>query len=62
MFMDKLADLVRTPKGRRLLREAKRLTHDPGRRAEIDEAGRRIAAQGARSSRGRSGPGHDRDH
>jgi hypothetical protein len=45
-FVDKLADLVRTPQGRRLLKEAKRLTHDPARRAEIDEAGRRLAAQG----------------
>jgi hypothetical protein len=45
MFMDKLANLVRTPEGRRLLKEAKRLTHDPARRAEIDEAGRRMAAQ-----------------
>jgi hypothetical protein len=45
MFMDRLAELVGTPKGRRLLREAKRLTHDPARRADIDEAGRRLAAQ-----------------
>jgi hypothetical protein len=45
MFMDKLANLVRTPEGRRLLKEAKRLTHDPARRAQIDEAGRRMAAQ-----------------
>jgi hypothetical protein len=48
MFMDRLAELVRTPQGRRLFKEAKRLTHDPGRRAEIDEAGRRLAAQGRR--------------
>jgi hypothetical protein len=46
MFMDKLADVVRTPQGRRLLKEAKRLTHDPARRAQIDEAGRRIAEHG----------------
>jgi hypothetical protein len=49
MFMDGLAELVRTPQGRRLLTEAKRLAHDPARRAEIDEAGRRLAAQGRRA-------------
>jgi hypothetical protein len=51
-FIDRLAELVRTPQGRRVLKEAKRLTHDPARRAQIDEAGRRIAAQGRPAKRG----------
>ena len=45
MFKDALARLVRTPDGRRLLREAKRLTHDPDRRRQIDEAAGRMAAE-----------------
>ena len=45
MFKAALARLVRTPDGRRLLREAKRLTHDPDRRRQIDEAAGRMAAQ-----------------
>ena len=41
----RLAEFVRSPQGRRVLREAKRLA-DPGRRRQIDQLRRRLMGRG----------------
>jgi hypothetical protein len=45
-FMEQVAKLARSPEGRRVAREAKRLAEDPKTRARIDEARRRLTHSG----------------
>jgi hypothetical protein len=45
-FLRQLADFARSPQGRRVATEAKRLASDPGTRRRIDEARRRLMRRG----------------
>jgi hypothetical protein len=42
-FLKQVRRLARSPEGRRVADEAKRLSHDPRVKARIDEARRRLA-------------------
>jgi hypothetical protein len=45
-FLKQLAHLARSPQGRRVATEAKRLASDPATRRRIDEARRRLMKRG----------------
>jgi hypothetical protein len=45
-FLTQLARFARSPQGRRVAEEAKRLAKDPATRKRIDEARRRIMSRG----------------
>jgi hypothetical protein len=45
-FMQQIAQFARSPQGRKLADEAKRLARDPKTRRRIDEARRRVMGRG----------------
>jgi hypothetical protein len=45
-FLRQIADFARSPQGRKVATEAKRLASDPGTRRRIDEARRRLMKRG----------------
>jgi hypothetical protein len=48
-FLQQVRKLARSPEGKRVADEAKRLSHDPRVKARIDEARRRVAHAHPRS-------------
>jgi hypothetical protein len=49
-LMDRIGRFARSPQGRRVVAEAKRLARDPKRREQIDEARRRLMSRGGRGA------------
>jgi hypothetical protein len=47
-FLQQVRQFARSPQGRRVTDEAKRLAHDPRTRARIDEARKRLSASHGR--------------
>jgi hypothetical protein len=45
-FLRKIADFARSPQGRKVATEAKRLAKDPSTRRRIDDARRRLTRRG----------------
>jgi hypothetical protein len=52
-LMDRIGRFARSPQGKRVISEAKRLAQDPQRRKQIDEVRRRLMSRGG----GRRGAG-----
>ena len=50
-FLRKLADFARSPQGRKVASEAKRLASDPSTRRKIDEARRKMMQRGGKPAR-----------
>jgi hypothetical protein len=50
-FIRKLADFARSPQGRKVAMEAKRLASDPSTRRKIDDARRKLMARGGKPAR-----------
>ncbi|MBI5106960.1 MAG: hypothetical protein HZB46_18595 [Solirubrobacterales bacterium] len=47
-FLRKIADFARSPQGRKVATEAKRLAKDPATRRRIDDARRKLMARGGK--------------
>jgi hypothetical protein len=45
-FLKRLSQIARSPQGRKVVVEAKRLSHDPATRRKIDEARRQVMRRG----------------
>jgi hypothetical protein len=51
--MDRIGRFARSPQGKRVMTEAKRLARDPQRRRQIDDLRRRLTSRGGAGPRPR---------